>query len=63
MCNVVESRVQRGGTREHLRVNPGAVYLFHGEEWHGGWPLGHLKAQPDACNQRGNLYSVLYQKT
>jgi hypothetical protein len=41
----------------------GAVYLFHGEEWHGGWPPGHKNAQRDACNHKGVLYSVLYQNT
>ena len=39
----------------------GAVYLYHGEEWHGGWPEGHPRN--GHINQRGVLYDTLYKLT
>ena len=39
----------------------GAVYLFHGEEWHGGWPAGHPRC--GRLSQRGVEYDVLYKLT
>lgn len=41
----------------------GAVYLFHGEEWHGGWPKEHPKAAPGTVNCQGTPFSKLYDLT
>lgn len=53
------------GLTIHLRGQTsgahGAVYLFHGEEWHGGWPPGHLKV--GTMNSRGDWYAALYKVT
>jgi len=38
----------------------GAVFLFHGNEWHG-YPEGHPKY--DDVNQHGDSYKELYHKT
>ena len=41
----------------------GAVYLFHGEQWHGGWPKDHPNAAPGAVNCQGTPFSTLYELT
>lgn len=38
----------------------GAVYLFHGNEWHG-YPPAHLKY--DGANHCGTPYKELYERT
>lgn len=39
----------------------GAVYLYHGEEYHGGWPTGH--AREGRLNWYGVPYETLYKLT
>jgi len=39
----------------------GAVYLYHGEEYHGGWPVGHPRS--GRLNRYGVAYDVLYKLT
>lgn len=41
----------------------GAVYLFHGEQWHGGWPADHPNAAPGAVNCQGTPFETLYKLT
>jgi len=39
----------------------GAVYLFHGEEWHGGWPKDHPKY--GGINLHNVPYDTLFKLT
>ena len=61
-CKEGEPLASRGRHARRLRSGcTRKVPLFHGEEWHGGWPEGHKRC--GGINQHGMPYGVLYQMT